>query len=197
MFFSSDYLPYSEAKNIKDEDLLFYKDEVSVRHFYANTACINILIDLIEYLKENGVYDNTKIILVSDHGRGLNTTVFTNDNLEFISWYNALLIYKDFNSRGNIQIDTNFMTVADVPYIAVKHIPNIKNVFNNNVITNSYKTNGIDIVQLNRWEIGEQFYNRYNFTNYYFVKDNIFDIDNWKKFQIDWKTKESKEVELK
>ena len=196
MFVSSDYLPYSKVKNIKDEDLLFYKNEVSVRHFYANVASMNILIEFIQYLKENNVYDNTKIILVSDHGRDVNTTVFE-DKLKFVSWYNALLIYKDFNSRGNIQIDTNFMTIADVPYIAVKHIPNIKNIFNNNIITNSYKTNGIDIIQLNSFDITKQFYNRYNFNVFYNVRDNIFDINNWKKFEIDWETKESKEIELK
>ena len=31
----------------------------------------------------------------------------------------------------------------------------------------------------------------------YNVKNNIFDINNWKKFVVDWKTKESKEIELK
>uniref|UniRef100_UPI003F4C073B YidC/Oxa1 family membrane protein insertase n=1 Tax=Brachyspira catarrhinii TaxID=2528966 RepID=UPI003F4C073B len=196
MFFSSDYLPYSKVKNIKDEDLLFYKNEVSVRHFYANIASMNILIEFIQYLKENNVYDNTKIILVSDHGRDVNTTVFE-DKLKFVSWYNALLIYKDFNSRGNIQIDTNFMTIADVPYIAVKHIPNIKNIFNNNIITNSYKTNGIDIIQLNSFDITKQFYNRYNFNVFYNVRDNIFDTNNWKKYMIDWDTQKSKEIELK
>ena len=196
-FFDSDYLPHSEAKNVKDEDLLIYKDENSIRHFYANVSSINILVDFIEFLKDNKVYDNTKIIVVSDHGRLLNTTVFTNENIRFASWYNALLIYKDFDKRGSIKIDTNFMTIADTPYLAVKHIPNIKNVFNDKIITNDYKTNGSYIVNMYTWEINRQFYNYYNFNSYYYVKDNIFDINNWKKFEIDWKTKQSKEIELK
>ena len=196
-FFASDYLPYLESKDIKDEDLLIYKNGWSVRHFYANVASINILIDFIEYLKDNNIYDNTKIILVSDHGENVNTTIFTNDNSKFLSWFNPLLIYKDFNSRGNIKIDTNFMTIADVPYIAAKHIPNIKNIYNNNVITNSYKKNGVYVVKLNRWQIEKQFDNYYNFDSYYFVKDNMFNINNWKKYYMDWNSKESKEVELK
>ena len=89
------------------------------------------------------------------------------------------------------------MTIADTPYLAVKHIPNIKNVFNDKIITNDYKTNGSYIVKMNTWEINKQFYNYYNFDNYYYVKDNIFDINNWKKFEIDWNTRESKEIELK
>ena len=61
---------------------------------------------------------------------------------------------------------------------------------------NNYKTNGANIIYLNSWKIDEQFSNRYNFNVYYHVKDNIFDINNWKKFQINWKTKETKEIEL-
>lgn len=197
-FFDYDYLPHSETKNVKDEDLLIYKNERSVRHFYANVASINILIDFIKFLKDNEVYDNTKIIVVSDHGYyGINTTVLTNNNLNFLSYYNALLMYKDFNNKGDIKIDTNFMTIADTPYLAVKHIPNIKNIFNDKIITNDYKTNGSYIVNMYTWEINRQFYNYYNFNSYYYVKDNIFDINNWKKFEIDWKTKQSKEIELK
>ncbi|WP_275041448.1 hypothetical protein [Brachyspira hyodysenteriae] len=37
----------------------------------------------------------------------------------------------------------------------------------------------------------------YNFNYFYYVKNNIFDSNNWKKFEMDWNTKESKEIELK
>ena len=197
-FFASDFLPYPKKIYAKDEDLYIYKDENSVRHFYANASSINILIDFVDFLKENDVYDNTKIILVSDHGfHDLNITAYTNSNSEIIAHYNALLIYKDFNSHGNIKIETNFMTIADTPYLAVKHIPNIKNIFNNNIITNDYKTNGANIVGLNGWDISEQFDDRYDFDVFYTVKDNIFNMNNWNKYMIDWNTKESKEIELK
>lgn len=42
----------------------------------------------------------------------------------------------------------------------------------------------------------KQFSNRYNFNQYYYVKDNIFDINNWKKIEINWKTKKSKEIKI-
>nr|WP_242003882.1 hypothetical protein [Brachyspira aalborgi] len=70
------------------------------------------------------------------------------------------------------------------------------NPFNNKLITNDYKTNGAYIIMPNSLEPSQQFSNRYNFNQYYYVKDNIFDINNWKKFQINWKTKESKEIKL-
>ena len=195
-FFGPDYLPYSEMKNVKDEDLLIY-GERSTKYYYANVSSMNVLIDIINFLKSNEVYDNTKIIVLSDHGENVNTTVFKDDDLKFVSMYNALFIYKDFNKRGNIIIDTNFMTIADMPYMAVKHIPNIKNIFNNKFITNDYKKNGVYISQLNNWSIQAQFYDHYDFNTYYIVKNNIFDINNWKKFEIDWNTRKSKEVNIK
>ena len=196
-YFSYDFIPYVELKEVDKKDLTIYKDDMSVRHFYANVASINILTNFINFLKENDIYDNTKIIIVSDHGAGgLNTTIFEDKNISFINAYNSLLMYKDFNSRGEIKIETNFMTIADMPYLATKHIPNIKNPFNNKLITNDYKTNSMKLV-LSSWQPDRQFSNRYDFDEYYEVKENIFNINNWKKFQIDWKTKETKEIELK
>ena len=46
-------------------------------------------------------------------------------------------------------------------------------------------------------KVEDQFSNAYNFKESYYIKDNIFDINNWKKFEINWKTKEIKEIKLK
>ena len=194
-YFTSDFLPYMELKGVDKKDLDIYKDDVSVVHFYANIASINCITNFITYLKKNNIYDNTKIIIVSDHGRNVNTKAF-DKNIEFANWYNALLMYKDFNSKGEIKIDTNFMTIADTPYLATKHISNIKNPFNNKLITNDYKTNGVFIIESIGVSPSEHFTNKFRFYNFYYVKDNIFDINNWKKFEINWETKENKEIEL-
>ena len=88
------------------------------------------------------------------------------------------------------------MTMADTSYLSTKHIDKAVNTFNNEIITNDYKNNGVNIVNVDSWQVERQLSNSYNFNYYYNVKDNIFDINNCKKFQIDWYTKESKEVEL-
>ncbi len=171
-YFTSDFLPHLKLNKVNDADIIVYKDDNSVRHFYANIASINCITNFITYLKKNNIYDNTKIIIVSDHGRNVNTKAF-DKNIEFANWYNALLMYKDFNSKCEIKIDTNFMTIADTPYLATKHLDKAKNPFTGNIITNDYKTNGANIIYLNSWKIDEQFSNRYNFNQYYYVKDNI------------------------
>ena len=192
-YFNSDCMPDYKAKDIDEKDLELYKDQA--RFFYANVSALKELGNFIEFLKENQVYDNTKIILVSDHGVAISSTMLYN-NLESIwtiSPFNALLMFKDFNTRGELKINTNFSTIADMPYLATKHITNIRNYFTDNLITANNKNFAYAIETRGFL----QYTNKYSFDTFFLIKDNILDINNWKKFQIDWKTKESKEIELK
>ena len=45
--------------------------EDQVTHYHVNISSFAVLGDWFDYLRENGVYDNTRIILVADHGRDL------------------------------------------------------------------------------------------------------------------------------
>ncbi|WP_297208442.1 membrane protein insertase YidC [uncultured Brachyspira sp.] len=198
--FNSKYLPTEYYyEEIPYSDLKIYKNFGSVVAFYANMAAINTVTNMIHFLKDNELYDNTKIIIISDHGNGISYADDYNipEDLEFLSLHNSLLLFKDFNSRGECIIDTNFMTAADMPYLATKHIPNIENYFTSKIITNDYKTNGVYIIKMANNDLKAQYPDHYNFTNFYHVKDNIFNIDNWKKFEIDWNTKKITELNIK
>jgi arylsulfatase A-like enzyme len=85
----------------------------------------------IDFLKENDKYDNTRIIIVSDHGVDLNSKFQDNIvllNNKRVQAYAALLLVKDFNSHGFLSIDDMFMTNADIPIIALEDI--VKNPVN-------------------------------------------------------------------
>ncbi|WP_297278144.1 YidC/Oxa1 family membrane protein insertase [uncultured Brachyspira sp.] len=195
-YFDSNYMPQLNQSIPNTYDLTVFGDNVSSRVYYANVAAIKLIINFINYLKENNVYDNTKIILVSDHGFFVshNTEDFYGD-IKFINTYNSILLYKDFNSSGELIMSSNFMTVADTPYLTVNHIRNAINPFTKKNITNDFKTNGVYMLELN--DLNFNFYEkRYHFNNYYYVKDNIFDTNNWKKFNIDWSSKKVKELNI-
>ncbi|QTM02418.1 hypothetical protein GQX62_01805 [Brachyspira hyodysenteriae] len=181
--YNSNFLPNFRTTDVNSDDLKNYKNDFSVRHFYCNGAALNLIIELLDFLKNNNVYDNTKIIVASDHGWFVNTSSSTN---LFVNWYNSLLMVKDFNSRGEIEINNSFMTSGDIAYLTVNHIPNIKDYFNNELITNNYKNNGIYMMAL-PW--------KGNNMKFYRVKDNIFDINNWSKFEMQ-KDKSMKEIPL-
>ena len=96
------------------------------------------LAEFFDYLKENGAYDNTRIIIVSDHGKDddsiLSERVNVYDEMPYdCSDYVATLLVKDFGAHGKIKSDTTFMTNADCPAIATRGlIPNAKNPFTGN-----------------------------------------------------------------
>lgn len=94
------------------------------------------LMIFFEQLKEAGVYDNSRIILVSDHGERDSQMVARayNDGKEFADGVpygsgryapgrpHALLMVKEPGKHGPLRIDEAFMSSADVPLLALKGI---------------------------------------------------------------------------
>ncbi|GHT56162.1 membrane protein [Spirochaetia bacterium] len=100
-------------------------------HYHVNMAAFLRLSRWFDHLKANGVWDNTRIIITSDHGMGQtyanspfeNTPVqrLTPKGTE-ISTFHPLLFVKDFGSRAPFTEDHTFMTLADVPALAAEGI---------------------------------------------------------------------------
>jgi hypothetical protein len=151
-------------------------------NFYHNNAsAIKRLSDYFDFLKLNNAYDNTRIILVSDHGV-LNNTYVTRTGLPFpVDQFNPILLVKDFNAKGEIKTDMTFMSTADVPTLAMEGIiENPVNPFTGNAITSDRKKDPLLILT--------QRVKRINNTtielsphNTYFVHDNIFNEKNWSR----------------
>ena len=89
-----------------------------------------------DQLKEAGIYDNTRIILVSDHGESDSPMVQRayNDGKEYpdgtvfqTATYapgrpHALLMVKEPHQRGELRISDAFMSSADVPTLALQGV---------------------------------------------------------------------------
>ena len=89
--------------------------------YEVNCAALLRLGEWFDFLKQNGVWDNSRIILVSDHGVSVVRPFAPgfSDNRDYSS-YAALLMVKDFGSSGEFAISTDFMTNADVPLISME-----------------------------------------------------------------------------
>jgi len=101
-------------------------NDVQYGSYQVNMAAILQIGKWLDYLKEQGVYDNTRIIIVSDHGRWLahNEMYLLDDSGDYesdIESYYPLLMIKDFDSHG-FTVDEQFMTNADVPTYAFDRI---------------------------------------------------------------------------
>ncbi len=165
--------------------------DATFMHYQANVAAYKQLGKYFDYLRDNDVYDNTRIIIVSDHGRGIGF----NDLDNRITTYNALLMEKDFNSYGDIKIDESFMTNADTLFLAKKNLPiSDINPFTKNKFTQD-KNNGVNIFVCYDSN-AENFRNKntinLNKQTAWHVSDNIFNLSNWIPFTEWEKTQEVK-----
>ena len=178
-----------------NEDVLFLDllDSKSVSYpnspaYDVNALTYQSLARWFNYLKENGVYDNTRIIIVSDHGmghgekaaEGYDDVSLVNNNKDN---FHAMLLYKDFGARGEIKTDMSFMTNADVPTLALEGIvENPINPFTGNPVNSEPKADGVYITTD---DIFMPYHGKsdYIFTVkdefWYHVKDNIFIDSNW------------------
>jgi hypothetical protein len=177
-----DYVPVNRVTNMGNGPFS------RVIRYHVNIASFLLLGKWFDFLKENNVYDNTRIIIVSDHGKDISSKFSGNvilPNGKWLASYNPLLIVKDFNAHGSLSVDDTFMTNADVPLIALDGI--VENPVNpwTGKILKSDKENGATIVTtypVNRREI-----NGYNIRpdEWLHVHTNIFDPKNWSNVTMD------------
>lgn len=147
--------------------------------------------NFIDFLKKNEIYDNTKIIIVSDHGMSRDTGTFDNKTQNFPfnkDNMTATLLVKDFSSRGKLKKDYTFMTNADTPALALKDIDgNALNPFTKNLLDANSMGGGItknDFIKMSNAPAEStriRKNKKFNIKDdeWYAVKDNIFDDKNW------------------
>ena len=101
-----------------DGNIFPYDDVINMGHYQSNVASYLALADWFDYLRECGVYDNTRIIIVADHGGQMYLGPDTVSDEGFISSrFNPVLLVKDFDAHG-FEVSNEFMTNAETPYIA-------------------------------------------------------------------------------
>lgn len=187
-----DYVPAlvvdNTAFDAANTDRFVYNDRTlninnmdAMRHYQANMAAMIQLGNWFDYLRENDVYDNTRIILVADHGSSMNLEdeLITED--QDIGGYFPLLMVKDFNAEG-FTTCSDFMTNADVPSLATEGvIENPVNPFTGNPINMDEKTAHEQIVIVSTdWDIVVNNGNTYLPARWASISDNIWDLDSWK-----------------
>lgn len=158
------------------------ENDYQMAHYQTNMTAMIQLGNWFDYLRENNVYDNTRIILVSDHGRDvfqLDELIIGDEYQKDMEPYYPLLMVKDFDSEGFVTSGT-FMTNADVPSLAMKDIiQNPKNPFTGNVISDDEKTAHDQFIFTRDWDNTEQDANVFPPASWAGVRDNIWDKSNW------------------
>lgn len=171
-----------------------------MQHYHALMAAFIQLGNWFDYLRENNVWDNTRIILVSDHGfyfgEYFNMVLeappyFKDDEGEYylnLLAYNPLFMVKDFDSQV-FSTDNSFMTNADTPLLAFGGlIEKPVNPFLNTSITDEQKHEDEQHVLYRDWSTADDS-SKYSFEDVDESRSpkrwltlrnaNIFDLNNW------------------
>ena len=157
----------------------------NMMHYQINMAAYRELGDWFDYLREEGVYDNTRIILVSDHGFDLDlyADAEMNDDFDFnITFVDCLLMVKDFDAEG-FTVSDEFMTNADVPTLATSGvIDDPVNPFTGVPINMDYKDSGdLLICYSHDWNVSDdKDLTQFARCAWYRVQPGyMYDIDNY------------------
>ncbi|WP_295094073.1 YidC/Oxa1 family membrane protein insertase [Ruminococcus sp.] len=159
-----------------------------MEHYECNMAAFIQLGKWFDYLRDKGVWDNTRIIITADHGRriGLQNIIMddadkeVNKEYEDVMFFNPLFMIKDFGDK-DFKTDDTFMTCADVPAEACKGlIDNPINPFTGKAINEDGKNANELYAMYSKWSITENHGNtfvdpvRITLRNHY-----MFDRKNW------------------
>lgn len=141
--------------------------------------------------QKEGVYDNTRIIIVSDHGtpyrwKGPNSIYYTDGdtgeskNLD-IRRFQCAMLYKDFGAKG-WTVDDGFTTHADVPYLALDGI--VKDPVNpftkNPIVKGDESLLPLEVARTSDHNINTNNGTTFTRGNWFEVSGNVHDVDSWR-----------------
>lgn len=163
--------------------------------FHVNSAGYLMLGKWFDYLKENGVWDNTRIIIVADHGAHERVKEKFDESPmpRSIESYNPVLMMKDFNAKGKLHDDFTYMTHSDVPQMAFEGlIEHPVNPYTGNKIKKltTEEKNAHSVISLSGANsVNNTVKNGYRIRDidWWTVHDNIFKAENWKQEKPEYK----------
>ena len=161
--------------------------------YFITLRAYDCLGEWFDFMREKGVYDNTKIIIVSDHGSPTDRFGYTTSDGLQVARHNPVLMVKDFYSHG-FKVDETFMTNADTPTLAFKDIIDDPiNPFTGKAIDDELKKQGNVLITTSDSRQENPEIKAYS-TNgdWYSVHDNIWIDENW----INWGSADASEGEV-
>ncbi|MCH5290429.1 MAG: YidC/Oxa1 family membrane protein insertase [Treponema sp.] len=163
----------------------WYKEQCSLMAAFKRTG------EWLRFLQSNGVYVNTRILTVADHG-SIDETPSCSSGFKLkklnAARYRPLLMEKDFDATGQLSTGSTFMCNADVPTMLTGGlVENATPTFTGNPVSMEQKECG---VLVNTYHIYMPHHNRsyYVFTcgrnDRWRVSTSVFDSDDWQQEDV-------------
>ena len=198
-----DFPSYTSNKNTGNYKTI---NDFETQLYEVYCAAFIKLAEYFDFLRDNNAYNNTRIIIVSDHGYHVPFTHYKNFNLKDIentlydfkvyneipNSFDCTLMFKDFNCNEPIQNNKEFMTNADTLSLVRKDLDlSDTNPFTGKKFTEN-KSNGMNLFfqvrkQINAPDLAGRNTMTYDeLTAWHFNPGDIDNPKNWIPYTI-WK----------
>lgn len=189
-FLGEDCLPRLTRFTVAEEELQRrgYPNLFSMQHAIAARCTLLAVADYLDFLKSKGVYDQTRIVIVSDHGivgpvedRSRRAVAGGTTQNAFVRTRSVLLV-KVRGATGPLSISENFMPNAEVPRILCEEIQGCVNPF---LRDTPIETRGRDdpfFVSLVPWQFSLQHRNAFVIRQQFVLRGkDPFDVSGWQE----------------
>lgn len=183
MILDENYFPSVISTNNPPAPDCAYDEVTKTSGWHVNVAALIQVGKLLNTLKENNAYDNTRIIIVADHGSEIPMKAFQGFSDAKACNLNPLLLVKDFNASGSYITDNTLLTNAETVNFATMNL----NLSSTNPLTGKefssmYGAHEIMVTRSGNWNIDSMRNNtQFPELDPIIVKDNIFNPDNWRE----------------
>lgn len=174
-----------DKKNSNTPEILKEADNDTIMNYQVFAAALKQIALWLDYLKENGCLNNTRIVITSDHGFRNNIKSGSSEETKFYNqtmlYFNPLLMAKDFNSNSEIKTDSSIMTNADTIFLAADRIiENLENPFLNHKLQQEKHRNFKLHLAKNKKN-----FNKYSLLDKpnFLVKNGFDDFSGWEKIE--------------
>ena len=181
-----DNAAYDEAhptRESADGRIVALETDAQLSHYQSNMAAIMLVGNWLDFLREQGVYDNTRIIIASDHGWNMEYEDMAIDGLEDqnVMMYNPLLLVKDFGADADFAYSDAFMTQADTPTLAFAGlVENPVNPATGTPVTDADKQLDEQRVCSTPWDFVVNSGTAFCDAKYYILRNQVvLDPENW------------------
>jgi YidC/Oxa1 family membrane protein insertase len=180
------YPDYTITEKVTQQGNNFFENDGSFKHYHVNSAAYLLLAKWFDYLRSEDIWDNTRIIIVSDHGDGgITHPDFSSFQNNHVLPFNPVFLFKDFAENDTLKTNMDFMTSADMPLMAIKDIiKDAVNPFTKKILEPDKKDGAYIFTQ---GYTNTDYYSGTtcleNNSIFFHVYDSIFDRKNWNELQ--------------
>lgn len=165
------------------------RDRIDNRQLSTEKCLLLKISTWIEWLKAEDIFDNTMIVLVSDHDRGYDKKIAKAFGASYVAEKypgapSSLLLVKDFNNNREFAESSQFMSNSDVASIVCSQIGGCDGIEMYNPLMNP-KNDRVLTHSIGEWHPSRHKKAKYKLERLFNVRGDMYKRDSWQQIDLE------------